>query len=379
MSTVEEQEGGRAARRWLMREARALRGRALLPIALGAANTLCAIAEAFLIARLLATLLGFAGGGWGDLALAGMLALLMAWLGAAQEQAQVAAGETARARLREAAFARLLAADGQPVGEKAAILVDRIEALDGFFSRWIPAVALALISPALVIFAAGFADWPSALVLLVMGLLVPVAMAMTGIGAALESRRQLDALGRLSGRFVDRLRGLKTLVLFNRQREEAEALGAAAEEFRRRTMKVLRVAFLSTATLEFLAAATLVYLAWRHGALLGATHPNPVLALFCLLLVPVFFAPLRSFSQSYHEAMSARGAAASLVPLLRAEAPGGLLLEEVPPRVAVVLSDVRLTYDASRGEALSGLTFSAAPGETVLLVGASGAGKSSVL
>lgn len=381
MSTAGEAKEGKAARRWLMREARALRGRALLPIALGAAITVCAIAQAFLIARLIAALLGLAGAGWGELALAGVLALLMAGLGAAQEQAQVAAGEAARRKFREAAFARLLAADATPVGEKATILVDRIEALDGFFARWIPAVTLAVLSPLLVILAALMADWVSALVLLVMGLLVPVAMALTGIGAALESRRQLDALGRLSGRFVDRLRGLKTLVLFNRQEEEARSLGAAAEEFRARTMRVLRVAFLSTAALEFLAAGTLAYLAWRHGAHLGASHPNPALAIFCILLVPAFFAPLRTFSQSYHEAMSARGAAAALLPLL--EGAGreatGLRLEEVPPRVAVALTDVRLTYDPSRGEALSGLTFAAAPGETVLLVGASGAGKSSVL
>jgi len=370
---------GAASRRWLMREARALRGRAVLPVALGTALTLCAIAQAYLIASLLAALLGLGPSGWGELALAGALALLMAGLGAAQETAQVAAGEAARLRVRGAAFDRLLAADALPAGEKAALLVDRVEALDGFFARWLPAVALAVISPAIVLVAALLADWVTALVLLVAGLLVPVGMALTGIGAAAESRRQLDALGRLSGRFVDRLRGLKTLVLFNRQEDEAQALGAAAEEFRARTMRVLRVAFLSSASLEFLAAGTLAYLAWRHGAHLGAAHPNPTLAIFCILLVPAFFAPLRGFSQSYHEAMSARGAAAALVPILAREPEQGLALDEVPPRIAVALTDIRLTYDVSRGEALSGLTFAAAPGETVLLVGASGAGKSSVL
>jgi ATP-binding cassette subfamily C protein CydD len=362
-----------------MREARALRGRALLSIALGLAQTALAIAQAFLIARLLATLLGFDAGGWSDLALAAVLALISAWLGTAQERAQVAAGEAARAKLRQAAFARLLRPDGRQVGEKASILVDRIEALDGFFARWIPAVVLAVLSPALIILCAAMADWVSALVLLVMGLLVPVAMALTGIGAALESRKQMEVLGRLSGRFVDRLRGLATLVQFNRAGDEARALGTAAEEFRARTMKVLRVAFLSTAALELLAAGTLAYLAWRHGQHLGAAHPNPTLALFCILLVPAFFAPLRTFSQAYHEALSARGAAAELAPLLAEPAEEGLRLEEVPPRVAVALTEVRLTYDASRGPALDGLTFAAAPGETVLLVGASGAGKSSVL
>jgi len=383
---MESPSNGRAASTWLMRQARAQRGRVALPVALGLGSTLCAVALAFLIARLLATLLGFAGGGWGDLAVAAVLVLAMAGLGMAQEAAQTRAGEAARAAIRTALFGRLLALgpdDPRGVGEKAALLVDRVEALDGFFARWLPAVILAVLAPAIIIVAAAFADWVSALVLLVMGLLVPVAMAVAGIGTARESRRQLDVLGRLSGRFVDRLRGLSTLVQFNRAEAEAQHLGQVAEEFRTRTMRVLRVAFLSTTALELLAAGTIAYLAWRHGAHLGANHPDPVAALFCILLVPAFFQPLRTFSQAYHEAMSARGAAADLAPLLQAPEAGpeagGLLLESIPPRVTVAFTEVSLHYPGMPAPALDRLTFSVTPGETLLLVGPSGSGKSSVL
>lgn len=365
-----------------MRQARAQRVQVALPVALGLALTLCAVALAFLIARLLATLLGFAGGGWGELAVAAVLVLAMAGLGMAQEAAQTRAGEAARAAIRTALFARLLALgpdDPRGVGEKAALLVDRVEALDGFFSRWLPAVILAVLAPTVIILCAAFADWVSALVLLVMGLLVPVAMAVAGIGTARESRRQMEVLGRLSGRFVDRLRGLSTLVQFNRAEAEAQHLGQVAEEFRTRTMRVLRVAFLSTTALELLAAGTIAYLAWRHGAHLGADHPNPVAALFCILLVPAFFQPLRTFSQAYHEAMSARGAAADLAPLLEAPEPGGLLLESIPPRVTVAFTEVSLHYPGMPSPALDRVTFSVTPGETLLLVGPSGSGKSSVL
>ncbi|MCU0945675.1 MAG: ABC transporter transmembrane domain-containing protein, partial [Rubritepida sp.] len=178
-----------------------------LPVALGLCSTLCGLALAFLIARVLASLLGFPGGGWSDLALAGVLVLVMAGLGMAQEAAQNRVGEAARAAIRAALFERLLALgpeDPRGVGEKASLLVDRVEALEGFFARWLPAVILAVLAPALIILVAALADWVTALVLLTMGLLVPVAMALTGIGAARESRRQLDVLGRLSGRFVDR-------------------------------------------------------------------------------------------------------------------------------------------------------------------------------
>jgi len=105
-----------------------------------------------------------------------------------------------------------------------------------------------------------------------------------------------------------------------------------------------------------------------------------VAALWCILLVPAFFQPLRMFSGAYHEAQSARGAAAELAPLLApAPASTGLDLAEVPPRVAVVFSEVVLRYAADRAPALDGLTFSAAAGETLLLAGASGSGKSSTL
>jgi ATP-binding cassette subfamily C protein CydD len=132
--------------------------------------------------------------------------------------------------------------------------------------------------------------------------------------------------------------------------------------------------------LELLSAFTLAYLAWRHGALLGNNHPNPVAALWCILLVPAFFQPLRMFSGAYHEAQSARGAATELAPLLAPlPASTGLNLAEVPPRVAVVFNEVVLRYTADRAPALDGLTFSAAAGETLLLAGASGSGKSSTL
>ena len=368
-----------AARALLRRESRILRGRVLLPVLLGVAATACALGTTWLTARLLAALLGSPGAGWPELAAAAALALLGAALGLAQERAQLAAGEAARTRLRDAAFARLLAAGPaapRGVGEAASLAVDRVEALDGYFGRWLPTAMLALLSPLMVILAASTADPRSGLLLAIAGLLYPVAMAATGIGAAQASRRQFEALERLSGRFLDRMRGLPTLVLFNRQEAEAEALGEAAGELRRRTMKVLRVAFLSGTALELLSALALACIAWRHGALEGG---NPVAGLFCLLLVPAFFAPLRAFAAAYHERLSAAGAAAALAPLLLAEEEGGLALEEMPPRVVVTFTDVRLTYDPARPPALDGLSFRVNAGETLVLAGPSGAGKSSVL
>jgi ATP-binding cassette subfamily C protein CydD len=373
-------EAGAAA--LLAREARSERARLLTPILLGLGIAACGVAQALLIARLLATLLGRADAGLADLAAAAVLALLMAALAMAQERAQIAVGEDAKARLRAAAFARLLAAgpqDERAVGEKSALIVERIEALEGYFARWLPAAALAILAPLLIAGAAALADPVSGLILLGAGLLVPVAQAISGIGAGVASRRQFAALQHLSGRFLDRMRGLPVLVLLNQQQAEASRLGAAAEELRQRTMRVLRLAFISTGAMELIVAIALASLAYRHGHLVAGTHPAPVTALFTLLLVPVFFAPLRAFAGAYHEQLAARGAAADLAPLLATPDPEGLLLEEVPPKVTVTFQDVRLSYDPSRPPALDGVSFRVLPGETLLLTGESGSGKTSIL
>jgi ATP-binding cassette subfamily C protein CydD len=372
------------ARALLSATAREGRSRLARPILLGLASIACGIAQAWFIARVLAALLGHGDGQspWTELAAAASLALLSVALGVAQERAQAAAGAAARASLRRRVFARLLElgpADETPVGERAALVVDRVEALDGYFARWLPAAALAAAGPLLIALAVAAMDPLSGIILFVAGALVPVGMAVTGIGAALASRQQFDALQALSGRFLDRMRGLPQLVLFRRQEAEALALGAAAEELRIRTMKVLRVAFLSGLMLEAIAAAVLGCLAWRHGNLLVGGHPEPLAALFALLMVPAFFAPLRAFSAAYHERMSAAGAAAALAPLLEEVPEDGLLLEEIPPALVVTFDSVGLTYDAARGAALADLSFRVMPGEVLVLAGPSGSGKSSVL
>ena len=372
-----------SARALLSATARQGRSRLARPVLLGLASIACGLAQAWFIATLLAALLGHGTAGWGEFAAAASLALLSIALGVAQERAQAAAGAAARADLRRRAFDRLLQAgpaDERPVGERAALVVDRIEALDGYFSRWLPAAALAAAGPLLIACVVALEDPLSGQILFVAGAMVPVGMAVTGIGAALASRQQFDALQALSGRFLDRMRGLPQLVLFRREAAEAEALGQAANELRRRTMKVLRVAFLSGLTLEVIAAAVLGCLAWRHGNLLVGGHPDPAAALFCLLMVPGFFAPLRAFSAAYHERMAANGAAAALAPLLAApESEPGLQLAEIPPTVVVTFEQVGLTYDPARGPALTDLSFRVMPGETLVLAGPSGSGKSSVL
>ncbi len=417
------------ARAWTREQTRLGRRTAAPAIAAGFASTLLAIAQAFCIARVLA--LALAGAALPDDAAAlslralpwltgfAALALGRAALLLAAERAAFAAGAAARRRLRTDALSRLLQAGPallrlRPSGELTAAVVDRIEALDGLFSRWVPAATLALLAPTAVAVAALLADPFAALVLICAGLLVPVAMALSGIGAASASKRQFLALARLQARFLDRVRGIATIVLAGRAEDEARALAAAADELRRRTMRVLRVAFLSSAALDCALAAALVILALHDGhallaasatpavpsgaALVAPTLASPVLAapilaasraltpataLFCLLLAPEFFAPLRVFSLAYQDRLQAAGAAEILAALPPpATIPDGSAPEirTVAARgVAVAFDDVRLSWDPARPPSLDGMSFRVPAGETLVLAGPSGAGKSTVI
>ena len=274
-------------------------------------------------------------------------------------------------------------------GDLATIVVDKIEALDGLFSRYLPAASFAVAGPTIVLLAVLYADPWAALLLLGCGLLVPIGMAVAGIGAAAASRNQFLAMARLQARFLDRVRGIATIVLYGRAEDEAHSLSQAAAELRVRTMRVLRVAFLSSVVLDLAAALALVVLAIRYFGLLrqGTTQgiaatPNVLWpALAVLLLTPEFFAPLRTFSAAYQDRLHATGAAESLIdlPPLPEPVPAREIRTVSAQGVTVAFDRVGLTWDASRGPALDGLSFRVAAGETLVLAGPSGSGKSSVI
>ncbi len=388
----ESHQRNAAARVWLRREQKT-GWRPVRPVLIcGVAGVVLAIAQAFCAATVLALALGASADTVAPsptapligFALAGLGRVVLSWLA---ERSAFQAGSSARRRLRSDVFTRLLHAGpsmlrARHTGDLTAIVVDRIEALDGLFARWLPAAALAVIGPLLVLIAVCAVDRIAALVLLGCGLAVPVAMACAGIGAAAAARDQFHAMARLQARFLDRMRGIATLVLLGRTDSEALALGAAADDLRQRTMRVLRVAFLSSVALDLAAAVALVTLAIRYGsALADGALTQPAMALFVLLLTPEFFAPLRGFAAAYQDKLHATGAAEALadVPPMPEPAPA-LTVRTVEARgVTVAFTDVRLTWDASRGPALDGLTFKVAAGETLVLAGPSGAGKSSAI
>lgn len=320
--------------------------------------------------------------------------VLRAWVVWLRERVGFHAGQHIRFEIRRQVLDRLQQAgpawiQGKPAGSWATLVLEQIDDMHDYYARYLPQMALAVCVPLLIVAAIFPSNWAAALILLGTAPLIPLFMAMVGMGAADANRRNFLALARLSGHFLDRLRGMETLRIFGRGEAETESIRAASQDFRQRTMEVLRLAFLSSGVLEFFTSLSIALVAVYFGfSYLGelnfgdyGTGVTLAAGFLALILAPEFFQPLRDLGTFYHAKAQAVGAADSLKtflePPLAHPARGEVELAENEP---VTIDAVNLIITSPEGKTLAGpLTFSLAAGERAVLVGRSGSGKSSLL
>lgn len=304
-------------------------------------------------------------------------------------------------------------------GELSTMVMENVEALQGFYAKFLPQMTIAVMLPLVIVAFIFPYSWIAGIILLLTAPLVPLFMAVVGIGAAALNRRNYLALARMSATFLDVLQGLPTLKWFGQSKAVAEKVFRVSDDYRHTTMGVLRVVFLSSAVLEFFSALAIALLAtylgltflhyvhigyWGQGLTLSA-------ALFILILAPEFYMPLRELNTHYHARAEAIGAAESLIELLETPSPYHNPLSNsdstpisFPPQIdpltsptprlhraskpeddknepmkEIRLKDIIVEFPESTLPALTNLSLTIQAGEKLGISGPSGAGKSTLL
>ncbi|MET8474056.1 thiol reductant ABC exporter subunit CydD [Streptomyces sp. NPDC006422] len=370
----------------LFRYGRASRFFLIAVVALGAAGAGLVIAQAMLIAEIV---VGAFQHGLDVAELRGPLLLLVAvaagrglvaWLTelAAHRASAAVKSELRRRLLERAALLGPGWLSGQRTGSLVALATRGVDALDDYFSRYLPQLGLAVVVPVAVLARVVTEDWVSAAIIVGTLPLIPIFMMLIGWATQSRMDRQWRLLSRLSGHFLDVVAGLPTLKVFGRAKAQAESIRRITGEYRRATMRTLRIAFLSSFALELLATLSVALVAVTIGMRLVHGEMDLYIGLVILVLAPEAYLPLRQVGAQFHAAAEGLAAAEEIFAVLETPLPESGT-RDAPSAGGIAFEDVSVRYEGRSTQALSDVSFEVADGETVALVGPSGAGKSTVI
>ncbi|GGQ36140.1 ABC transporter [Streptomyces althioticus] len=369
----------------LLRYARATRGFLAAVVGLGAVGAGLVVAQAMLIAEIVVG--SFQDGrSVGELRTPLLLLVavaagrgLVGWLTElAAHRASAAVKSELRGRLLDRATTLGPGwLDGQRTGSLVTLATRGVDALDGYFSRYLPQLGLAVVVPAAVLARIVTEEWVSAAIIVGTLPLIPVFMVLIGWATQNRMDRQWLLLSRLSGHFLDVVAGLPTLKVFGRAKAQAESIRTITAEYRRATMRTLRIAFISSFALELLATLSVALVAVTIGMRLVHGELDLYTGLLILILAPEAYLPLRQVGTQYHAAAEGLGAAEEIFTVL--ETPVLAAGKGAVPQGALAFQDVTVRYPGRATDAVADVSFTVAPGETVALVGPSGSGKSTLL
>ncbi|MFD7897279.1 thiol reductant ABC exporter subunit CydD [Streptomyces sp. NPDC059743] len=372
----------------LLRYARATRYFLIAVVALGVAGAGLVIAQAMLIAEVVVG--AFQRGLDGSELRTPLLLLvavavgraLVSWLTElAAHRASAAVKSELRGRLLERATALGPGwLSGQRTGSLVALATRGVDALDDYFARYLPQLGLAVVVPVAVLARIVTEDWVSAAVIVLTLPLIPLFMVLIGWATQARMDRQWRLLSRLSGHFLDVVAGLPTLKVFGRAKAQAESIRAITSEYRRATLRTLRIAFLSSFALELLSTLSVALVAVGIGMRLVHGDLDLYTGLVVLILAPEAYLPIRQVGAQYHAAAEGLSAAEEIFTVLETGPPAGGTGEVAgtgAPRLE--LDGVTVRHQGRTEPSLDAASLTVEPGETVALVGPSGVGKSTLL